>query len=253
MNFSDNHIHWTAAPTAISLAEHSVHVWAASLQVSADTLERLRVTLSADELERASRYKFDVHRNRYLAGRGILRSILARYLNNTASDLEFTYSAHQKPELTRATNSGGLHFNLAHTGDLAVIAIANAAPLGVDVEEVRAIKDVEDLVARFFSSRENELFQQLAPEKKSAAFFNLWTRKEALLKATGEGITGGLNRVEVSFLESEPARLLAINGDSNRASEWTLNAFAPASGFVGALAIRARSLELECWKWNGEF
>ena len=219
------------------------------MQTAANTLEKFRATLSADELERANRFKFDLHRNRYIAGRGLLRSVLARYLEIAANALQFTYSVHQKPELTPATNSAGLHFNLAHTGDLALIAVANSGPLGVDVEEVRVVRDVGDLVARFFSQRENELFQQLAPEKKSAAFFNLWTRKEALLKATGEGITGGLNRVEVSFLEHEPAQLLAINGDSESAREWTLKSFQPLHGFIGALAIKAQSVQVQCWKW----
>jgi 4'-phosphopantetheinyl transferase len=249
LNFSTAHIDWPDAPDAVRLDAQDVHLWAASLQVAVNTLEKLRATLSADELERANRFKFDLHRNRYIAGRGILRSILAGYLETVANALEFSYSAHQKPELTPATHPNGLHFNLAHTGDLALIAVTNTGPLGVDVEEVRVVRDVGDLVARFFSQRENELFQQLAPEKKSAAFFNLWTRKEALLKATGEGITGGLNRVEVSFLEDEPTRLLAINGDSEQARPWTLKSFKPLHGFVGALAIKARSVQVQCWKW----
>jgi 4'-phosphopantetheinyl transferase len=250
LNFSTEHIDWPAAPESVRLDVPGIHVWAASLQVSADTLETLRSLLSPDELERAQRFKFDLHRNRYIAGRGILRSILARYLDVSAKALQFTYSAHQKPQLLAATIPG-LQFNLAHSADLAVIAVANAGPLGVDVEELRPVKDAEELVARFFSTRESDLFQSLAPSQKPAAFFNLWTRKEALLKATGEGITGGLNRVEVSFLENEPARLLAIDGASEAAGQWTLSCFKPAAGFIGAVAIQARSAPVQCWKWKG--
>jgi 4'-phosphopantetheinyl transferase len=103
-------------------------------------------------------------------------------------------------------------------------------------------------VARFFSPRENEAFQKVADEVKPAAFFNLWTRKEALLKATGEGITRSLSLVEVSFLPGEPTRLLAIAGDTAKAAQWSLRDLTPAAGFTGAVAIQARGIDVQCWK-----
>jgi 4'-phosphopantetheinyl transferase len=122
--------------------------------------------------------------------------------------------------------------------------------VGVDVERIRAIKDAEDLVERFFSPRESRLFKKLPPEKRPAAFFNLWTRKEAMLKATGEGIGSALSSVEVSFLPGEPARLLAIGGDPSHALEWSLHDFAPVSGYVGAVAMRTGAMRVRCWKWK---
>ena len=106
---------------------------------------------------------------------------------------------------------------------------------------------MDDLVARFFSSRENERFQKLAANDKPPAFFNLWTRKEALLKATGEGIAGGLNQVEVSFLHGEPARLLSIAGDPSKADGWFLHNLEPASGFAGAVAVQGVCDTVRCW------
>jgi len=120
----------------------------------------------------------------------------------------------------------------------------------VDVEGVRPIKNVDELVARFFSPRENELFQKVPDGEKPAAFFNLWTRKEALLKATGEGITRSLNLVEVSFSPGEPARLVAISGDAEKAAEWSLRELSPATGYTGAIAIQARDVTVQGWSWD---
>jgi 4'-phosphopantetheinyl transferase len=132
-----------------------------------------------------------------------------------------------------------------------LIAISPIGELGVDVESVREVKDVEALVKRFFSVKESELFQQLAPELRPAAFFNLWTRKEAMLKATGVGITGGLHEIEVSFLNADPARVLAITGDPEKASEWRLQHLTPALEFVGAVAIQCRKFRIAQWRWTG--
>jgi 4'-phosphopantetheinyl transferase len=235
---------WPPAPANLRLRENEVHVWAAPLDVVADVLTNLADTLFPEEKERAAKFKFEKHRNRFSAGRGWLREILGRYLQIGPAELRFTYSANGKPTLSQEFASAGIYFNLAHSEDLALFAITRVGPVGVDAECIREIENVEELVTRFFSPRENELFQKLSAEEKPTAFFNLWTRKEALLKATGEGLTGGLNRVEVSFLKGEPARLLAISGDTKKATEWTLQELSPANGFIGALAIQARDVRI---------
>jgi len=126
-------------------------------------------------------------------------------------------------------------------------------PLGLDVEGIRTVKDVAELVQRFFSARENSLFQELSPEQKNIAFFNLWTRKEAWLKATGQGISQNLNRVEVSFLPGESARLLALpEAFHSPNNTWSLHELVPAPGFVGALAICAEKLRISCRQWRYE-
>jgi len=216
--------------------------------VTPAALEASATTLSADETARAKKFKFDKHRNRFIAGRGALRAIVARYLKTSAEELRFAYSENGKPALVG--EAAGIHFNLAHTEDLALVAVTRIGLIGVDVEAVRPMKNVDELVARFFSARENALFQKVPEAEKPEAFFNLWTRKEALLKATGEGITRSLSLVEVSFLPGEPARLLAISGDEKKAAEWTLRDFSPVAGFVGAIAIQMPDVRLSSWKWE---
>ena len=133
---------------------------------------------------------------------------------------------------------------------LALLAVTRTGPVGIDLERIRTIKDADDLVGRFFSPRENDAFQKLPPEQKPTAFFNLWTRKEAWLKATGEGIAHSLARLEVSFLPGEPAQLFSIQGSAEKAAAWSLHHLVPAKGFAGALAIKAQKAPLNCWHWR---
>jgi len=194
--------------------------------------------LTLDEIERASRFRLDLHRNRFLRCRRALRRILANSLRCTPNQIHFQYGDHGKPCLD------GLHFNVAHSDGLALIAVSHAGEVGIDVEAVRWLDDFDALVARFFCSRESRLFARLPNELKPVAFFNLWTRKEAILKATGEGIAHSLNRVDVTFLPDEPPCVLSMPND-NSWCDWTLKTLAPAPGYIGALAIKNSSAPLE--------
>jgi 4'-phosphopantetheinyl transferase len=140
-----------------------------------------------------------------------------------------------------------LHFNLAHSGELALLALTRAGEVGVDVERIRPMPDALELAARFFSPREVAALQTVPPDDANAAFFRLWTRKEAWLKATGEGIAESLARVEVTCRAEEACRVVAIGGDAAAAAEWSLHSLEPAAGCLGALAIRRRDVRLRCW------
>lgn len=242
-------IRWPSSSTAPRFASDEVHVWAASLCVAPGALETLRAALSPDEKERAGKFKFEKHRNRFIAGRAVLREILGEYLHARPEALRFSCSANGKPALAAEFASTRVHFNLAHSEDLALVAVTRIGAIGVDVECIRPVKEMDELVARFFSRRETELFGKVRSDEKTAAFFNLWTRKEALLKATGEGITRSLSLVEVSFLPGEPAQLLAIAGDASTAAQWQSRELSPAPGFTGALAVQARDISLRCARW----
>src|SRR5262249_34158358 len=223
-------------PAQPVLGATDVHVWAAELDLSPGALASLAAILAEAESTRATRFRFERHRNRFIAARGVLRSILGTHLHCAPDQLQFEYGANGKPALI-GRFAENLFFNLAHSDDLALIAVSRLGPVGVDVERVRPIADVDQLVARFFSPRENARFQQLSSDEKNIAFFNLWTRKEAWLKATGEGIAHSLNRVEVTFLPGEPARLLSLPESSESNKAWAVRELAPAPGFVGAVAL----------------
>ena len=229
-------------------SQKSVHVWVASLQVLPEAQKELAASLAPDERERAARFHFPVHRARFIAGRGLLRKLLGNYLGIEPRSLEFSYGPQGKPTLR--DSAGTLHFNVAHAEDLLLVAITRSGIVGVDVEQVRILADVEELVARFFSPTECSQFRNLPAEQKPMSFFNLWTRKEAWLKATGEGITHLLNQVEVSFLPSEPARLLRLPEVYLKTMSWSLHKLEPSPDFVGALAIANNAAAIYCWRYQ---
>jgi 4'-phosphopantetheinyl transferase len=236
-SMAPNDILWPLPPNPVPLAANQVHVWAAHLDLRPGALTRLAHFLSEEEHGRAARFRFERHRNRFIAARGVLRSILATHLDCAPGELQFQYGANGKPALTGRFAETSLFFNLAHSDDLALIAITRLGPIGVDVEFVRPMADAGELVARFFSPRESARFETVPADQKDAAFFNLWTRKEAWLKATGDGIGHLLNRVEVTFLPDEPAQLLALPEKPGLSRNWILRELSPAHGFVGALAL----------------
>lgn len=230
-----NDILWPLPPDPCPLAATDVHVWAVHLAPDPGALARLANILSTEEQARASRFRFGRHRNRFITARGVLRLILAKYLDCAPDQLDFVYGPNGKPALAGGLAESALFFNLAHSEDLALIAVTQLGQIGVDVEQIRAVSDANELVERFFSVRESALFQTLPTNQKDIAFLNLWTRKEAWLKATGEGIAQSLNQVEVTFLPGESARILALPEQSP--PDWALRELIPAAGFIGAIAL----------------
>jgi 4'-phosphopantetheinyl transferase len=233
------------------LGVDEIHIWAAALEPKR-TLHAWTEMLSPSERERARRFHFEQHRRRFIVGRGVLRSLLGRYLEADPCEIELGVGAFGKPMLAGRFEGNALQFNVSHTEDLALLAFTRAGQIGVDVERVRPLEDAGELVARFFSRRENAAFQRLAAELQPAAFFSLWTRKEAWLKATGEGIAHSLRLVEVAFLPGETAELLSVPEHLAKKIQWELRQLDPAPGFAAAVAVGGcTSPQLCCWQWDG--
>ncbi len=247
---ADPKINWPAPPALLSLGAREAHVWAATLAQSAEHVSLYQQMLSPDELARAGKFHFDRDRKRFITGRGLLRSILGRYLDREPRQIQFKYGARGKPTLGGYAGDEPLHFNLAHSDDLMLLALTRGCAVGVDVERLRTLDGAEDIAERFFSALESSRLRALPNIKKPAAFFNLWTRKEAWLKATGEGIAESLNQVQVSFLADEPARLVSLFGDTQAGRHWHLCELNPAAGFVAALAVTGGETQVKCWHWT---
>ena len=249
-----NHdISWPAPPAGWPIEGDDTHVWAVSLHVSPTALAGFAETLSAAERHRADRFHFERDRDRFIAGRGFLRRVLGCYLRVGPRTIELEYGSHGKPSLGGRFATSGLLFNLAHCEDLALLAVTRAGMIGVDVERVRTLADFDELAARFFSPRECARFRGLPPSERPAAFFKIWTRKEAWLKATGEGIAELLDRVEVSFQPGEAARLLNVpNHSAVPSARWQLHDLMPAPGYAAALAFAADYRRPLCWHWKHE-
>jgi 4'-phosphopantetheinyl transferase len=200
--------------SSAEVAGGEVHVWKLPLDIDKSTFAKVAGLLAPDERRRADRFQFEVHRDRFIAVRGMLRLILGRYCDVQPAELRFDYAPNGKPTLRSGagtcSSDDALHFNLAHSDGVGVLAITRVGPVGVDVEHVRDFPELSEFVRGFFSAREAAEFSALRCEGQLAAFFTLWTRKEALLKAIGEGIGQSLDRVEVTFLPGVPARVLSL-------------------------------------------
>jgi 4'-phosphopantetheinyl transferase len=220
-----------------------IQVWAVALEVAPETYHSLAAVLSPPERERAGQFRIEQHRKRFVVGRGVLRTLLGRSLQTDPHGLEFDYGQHGKPFLAGAFAGSGLHFNLAHSQDLALIALTLAGPVGIDVEQVRLPADADQLMARFFSAEESSAFTPLPEDQKPAAFFRLWTRKEARLKATGEGI-GSL----IPTIHSIASRAGKDAGDN--VISWIEKELTPAPGFAGALSVAAAEAKVSCWRYD---
>lgn len=241
-----NHL-WHSPPTNLVLSKDDVHVWRADLDLPDWRLQQLAQTLSSDEQLRAERFYFERDRKHFIAGRGLLRAILGRYLDREPNQLQFSYSSRGKPALVNTNTRETLCFNLSHSSGLALYAVTRSRLIGIDLERVRPMPDAEKLAERFFCTHEYGVISTLLPEQKQEAFFNAWTRKEAYLKATGDGLAG-LEQVEVSLTPGEPAALLSIQGDRQASSRWSLSQLTPAPGYVAALAVEGHDWNLECLK-----
>jgi 4'-phosphopantetheinyl transferase len=241
---------WCTPPPEFSLPAHAVHVWRADLGLEAAYLRRLERNLSADERARASRFRFARDRDRFVGARGLLREILAPYLNASPGRLSFGYGAHGKPFL--AGEHGTLRFNVSHSFDAMLLAIAHMRELGVDVEGVRNIGiAMDELGDTVLSEPEKQALGRLRSEDRRTTFLRFWTLKEAFIKADGRGVSLPLQRIDVSAPEGRVAVLNEATGEWRTCSRWKLRTLAPIPGYVAALAAEGQDWRLALWHWPG--
>lgn len=225
---------WEQAPPALGLGEGELHVWRAGLAVDAETRRRLAAALSRDELERAARFVFARDRDRFVAARGALRQILGGYLGAPPGALRFRYGPRGKPELAGPPEHGRLGFNLAHSGELALVAVAWGRRVGVDLELVRDELDYAPLLPDIFSAGERRALAALPAPAQRLAFFGGWARKEAYLKARGDGLTHPPNQVEVGLAPGAQAPLQLPPAEPGE-KPWTLYTLDAGPGYAAAV------------------
>lgn len=243
---------WKLPPPGLTLGSDEVHIWRAALDRSAGERERLEQTLSPEEHERAGRFYFQKDRERFIVARGLLRALLGRYLSVEADQLRFCYSPYGKPALSPDLCSSELRFNLSHSHGLALYAITRGREVGIDLEQIRPEPVNEPIAERFFSAPEVAALRALPAALQPEGFFNCWTRKEATIKARGEGLTVSLDQFQVSLAPGEPAALLSVNGDPAEASRWSLRELQPGADYVAAIAVEGEDWQLRCWDWPPE-
>lgn len=235
----------TQLGSIIELAPAALHVWRVELDVPAATRARLWLVLSEDERQRARRFHFALDMDRFVAAHAALRLILARYLGGAdAAGLRFSTGPFGKPAL-----GGRLQFNLSHSHALALCAIAYSR-VGVDVEKMRPDFATNDIASRHFSPRENRTLRAVGAAERCAAFFACWTRKEAYVKARGEGLSLPLDAFDVSLAPGETPALIETRPDPSEARRWSLWSLDVGAGYAAAVAVEGESSAPACWQWD---
>lgn len=237
---------WAPPPRLLEQQPHQTDIWRVSLDRYAVSAQWADSTLSADESERAARFHFEKDRQRYILAHASLRDILSRYLQCEQGEIKFTTNNYGKPVLLSAQE---VDFNISHSGEFVLIAVARRHKVGVDVEHFRKDLEHDRIARRFFSQAENQEFSAIPHEQKVIAFFNCWTRKEAYIKAHGVGLSLPLDSFDVSLSPDEPAVLRATRPDPTEARKWTLLSLDVHPEHAGALVVEGRDLEFRYWDW----
>jgi 4'-phosphopantetheinyl transferase len=230
----------TQSASEFVLDQHEVHIWHTSVVISAEQEKALLLSLSADEVARADRFRFPIHRQRFIAARGILRQMLACYLNVEASELSFDYSPRGKPSLSGQP----LQFNVSHSHDMAVYAFTLHQPIGVDIEKTQATYD-DAVAGRFFSEKEYAALSALPSAARALCFYRIWARKEALIKVSGEGFAFALSSFTVPTVDSLDGLTVDFDGESG----WLLRSFVAHPDYQSAFAMQRECERVLIREW----
>lgn len=219
--------------SSLKLAKGEVHIWLTSVQAWEHRMQELEGDLSAEELDKRARFHFHADRERYVVAHGLLRRMTGRYQGISPRAVQWECNSNGKPFLCGpSSDSEALFFNLSHSHELVAVAFSRDRLLGVDVEHLRHIPEMEQLMS-YFHPVEREQILRLSSEERQQAFFDCWTRKEAFVKATGEGLSRPLD----SFFMEKQDGSFTVNGDGVRSGEWKVYGFTPVRGYAGAVAI----------------
>lgn len=244
-------ISWEAPPKSLQLAPHEIHVWCADLATQSFPLATCAALLSEEERARAARFRFPKDQQQFTITRALLRLLLGRYLHLSPAALRFGYGAQGKPWLLEAHNTPqSLRFNLAHSGDLILYAVRQERELGIDVEFIRAETSYETIAEQFFAPAEVAALRALPLAEQPQAFFNIWTRKEAFIKARGDGLSFPLDGFAVS-LDAQLPVALEVYQFPRESKRWKLYHLVPKAQYVGALAAEGEPHILRCYSTRG--
>ncbi|HTI72987.1 MAG TPA: 4'-phosphopantetheinyl transferase superfamily protein [Candidatus Limnocylindria bacterium] len=232
--------------------DDEVHLWKIQLDWPESVLARFRRDLSVEEQQRADRFVFDKHRRRYVVAHGAMRSVLSRYLGCDPRQVEYQTNSKGKPAIKPGLGDGILQFNLSHSEEVALLAVTQGRAVGVDLEQVREFSGRDGIVEKQFSAAEWEEFQRVPPPLRNEAFTLGWTRKEAFVKALGEGLSCDLRAFSVSLTPGEEPRLVHIDPSLEGRGPWALGHIDPEPGFCGALVVAGSGFVVRERVWSPE-
>jgi len=240
---------WPQTPSQRVFPTGRVELWTVRLDEPAKASSEASV-LSADEIVRASRFHFEKDRIYFARCRSALRSLLASYLAIPATEIRFEYLTSGKPQLAADQNPSALQFNVSHSANIALIAVGSEHRLGVDIERIRSDVDTAALAERFFSLRERAGLRALPNHLRVTGFFACWTRKEAFVKATGDGLFFALADFSVTTHPDLDPELEEIQGNTDARKQWFLADLSVVDGYRATVAFDHACSQLETYAWN---
>jgi 4'-phosphopantetheinyl transferase len=247
---------WNNPPTNWQPTANRIDVWRTTIDHDTTALDHCYANLiTSDERKRADQFRISNRRNEFILGRAMVRHVLGKSLACDPITVTLTFEAKGKPFLEPAVDVNCVEFNLSHSHGLLLLAVTQTNPIGVDVEKMRVKTDCTKLATRYFSKNEVAALNQVPAKNQREAFFNCWTRKEAFLKATGKGISFGLDQFDVAFWPTADARLLATRFDESEAANWAMANIPIDSGYAASVCIKAdsqadNSLDIARWAWQ---
>ncbi len=242
-------LQWHSTIPGELINSNEAHVWRVFLDVSTDEFENLLKSLSVDELARAGRFHFERDKRRFIAARGMLRRILGHYLGENPNDIRFEYTSYGKPSLVTDSGNDNLCFNLSHSGAFALYAITRIKKIGIDIERIRDDVKIEEIAHKFFSQGEISLLGKINKNKRTELFFQYWTRKEAILKARGEGISFPMEQCDVSSISGSGLSSVTLKENNIENQYWYVQDIFPGNDYAAAIAIEGGDWDLSCWDY----
>ena len=249
-NVSSPDLSWKPSPRRLKSPGDGVHVWRLSLDLPADGVQVLRGSLAEDEISRAGRYRHETDSTQFIVGRGLLRVLLARYLNVRPEEIQFRYNCWGKPYLAPDRHPSAPLFNFSHSHGLALCALSRDRMVGVDIERVWPSAEYADIAERFFSTQEIEAIAAQPEPMRQRAFLSCWTQKEAFVKALGQGLSIPLNRFDVSVGSPVPTSVTYEGLGFAETTRWSLQELNLGAKYVGAVVVEGDTLQLQCWDWQ---
>jgi 4'-phosphopantetheinyl transferase len=239
-----------APPSCFKLTVGEVHIWSVYLDQSDPIIAALTRILSDEEKKRAVRFLFPIDRKRFIVCRGILKMILGHYLKIDPNQLYFAYSSNGKPLISNSINSQNLRFNLSHSDSLALYAFTLCHEIGIDVEKIIRTPEMDQVAKRYFSENEYCIYRFLHGKKKKEMFYKYWTRKEAFIKAIGDGLTLPLESLDVSNVSDETGKISMFEVVSQNVSQWYIHDLDINSGYEAAFAKEKQCSKLMSFQWK---
>lgn len=235
---------WLIPTRFPDLKPREAHVWLITIKDFIPQLDEFQSILSSNEKKQAQRFVFTKHQQRYIVVHGILRRLLANYLNMSSKNINFIYDNYGKPKVEN------INFNISHSQNLALFAFAKNFDVGVDTEFVKKKFAGDNIACRFFSEHEIQALSKLPISERKLAFFNCWTRKEAFIKAIGKGLSFPLNKFDVDIGYNQKSLLLNVRSDEYKASDWKLIDLDPHQNYAAALAVRSRIIKIHKFHYS---